>query len=46
MIGYAITRIRIAYYQHALDEMGIVHQDAGAVLLHISALRDKLRSYK
>ena len=46
MIGYAITRIRIAYYQHAMDEMGIVHPDSGAVLLHISALRDKLRSYK
>ena len=46
MIGYAITRLRIAYYQRALNEIGIVHQDAGAVLLHISALRDKLRSYK
>lgn len=46
MIGYAITRLRLAYYQHALNEMGIVHHDAGAVLLHISALRDKLRSYK
>ena len=46
MIGYAITRLRIAYYQRALNERGIVHQDAGAVLLHISALRDKLRSYK
>lgn len=46
MIGYAITRIRLAYYQRALNEMGVVHQDAGAVLLHISALRDKLRSYK
>lgn len=45
MIRYAITRIRIAYYQRALREMGVVHPDAGAVLLRISALRDQLRSY-
>lgn len=46
MIGYAITRIRIAYYERALREMGIAHPDSGAVLLHIRALHDKLRSYK
>ena len=46
MIRYAITRLRLAYYLRALSEMGVVHPDAGAVLLQISALRDQLRSYK
>jgi len=44
MIRYAITRLRLAYYRRALCDMGIAHPDAGAVLLHISALRDQLGS--
>jgi hypothetical protein len=45
VIRYAITRLRLAYYSRALSDMGIAHPDAGAVLLHISALRDQIRSY-
>lgn len=46
MIRYAITRLRLAYYQRALRDMGLAHPDAGAVLLHISNLRSLITESK
>ena len=41
-IAAPVLRLRIAYYRRALSDMGVAHDDAGAVLLHISALLAKL----
>jgi hypothetical protein len=42
MLSWLLLRLRIAYYQRALRDMGLAHPDAFAVLLHLSALRDRL----